>query len=127
NDPEKHLPNNRFNDGKCDPAGRFWAGTMAMNNSENGGSLYRIDTNHKVTPMIRQVRMSNGLAWSPNNKTMYYIDTPTKQIDAFDFNPDTGEIKNKRTVVTIPESEGVPDGMTIDEEGNLWVAQWGGY
>lgn len=126
-DPEKHLPKNRFNDGKCDPTGRFWAGTTAMNDSNNKGRLYCLDTKQKITSVINEVKMSNGLAWSPDNQTMYYIDTPTKEVAAFDFHLDTGNINNKRIVVTIPDEEGVPDGMTIDEEGNIWVAHWGGY
>lgn len=125
-DPERHLPNNRFNDGKCDPLGRFWAGTMSMHNEAAAGTLYCLGTNRKVRAMISGVSVSNGLAWSPDGRTMYFIDSPTKQVVAFDFDA-TGEIRNRRIAVNIPEGEGVPDGMTMDEEGYIWVAQWGGY
>lgn len=125
-DPETHLPNNRFNDGKCDPLGRFWAGTMSMNNEAEAGTLYCLNTNREVTAVVSGVSVSNGLAWSPDGRTMYFIDSPTKQVVAYDFDA-TGNISNRRVAVSIPEGEGVPDGMTIDEEGHIWVAQWGGY
>lgn len=126
-DPEKELPDNRFNDGKCDPAGRFWAGTMHLDENEPSGSLYVLDQNLQVKKMLSNITISNGLAWTDDHKTMYYIDSPTKQVVAFDYDLSTGSISNKRVVVTIPEGEGIPDGMTIDADGNLWVAQWGGY
>ncbi|MDO8685267.1 MAG: SMP-30/gluconolactonase/LRE family protein [Clostridiales bacterium] len=132
-DPEKHLPNNRFNDGKCDCMGRFWAGTMSNNENEGKGttspegSLYCLDVDLSVRYIFGNVTISNGITWSLDNKTMYYIDTPTRQVAAFDFSPDTGEINNKRTVITTPPDKGCPDGMTIDEEGMLWIALWGGY
>lgn len=126
-DPESDIPTNRFNDGKCDPAGRFWAGTMSLNNGGPVGALYCLDTDLNVQKKVDHVTCSNGLAWSSDHKTMYYIDTPTKQVVAFDYQVQNGEIDNKRVVVTIPEGEGAPDGMTIDREGMLWVAHWGGY
>lgn len=126
-DPEDDLTGNRFNDGKCDPAGRFWAGTMHIDEKEPTGSLYVLHTDLTVKKMLEDITISNGLAWSSDYKTMYYIDSPTKQVAAFDYDLQSGLISNKRTVVTIPEGEGIPDGMTIDAEGNLWVAQWGGY
>lgn len=125
-DPEPDLSGNRFNDGKCDPAGRFWAGTMSFNEQDPTGSLYRLDADLSVHQMLDQITISNGLAWTSDHKTMYYIDSPTKQVVAFDYDLDTGEIHNKRTVITIPDGEGVPDGMAIDSEDKLWVAQFGG-
>lgn len=119
--------NNRFNDGKCDAAGRFWAGTMPLEGSEPTGNLYCLDVNLNVRHVLGGIYCSNGIAWSADNKTMYYIDSPTRQVVAFDFNLSSGVIENKRVVVTIPEGEGLPDGMTIDSEGMLWVAQWDGY
>jgi sugar lactone lactonase YvrE len=125
--PERYLPNNQFNDGKCDSEGRFWAGTMEGNETKGAGSLYCLDVDHTVRKMVENVTVSNGLTWSPDNKTMYYIDTPTLQIVAFDFDGETGTIQNRRVVVDIPPQTGNPDGMTSDMEGMLWVAHWGGY
>lgn len=126
-DPEAHLPDNRFNDGKCDARGRFWAGTMSMNGKKEEGSLYCIDQDMTVRKMLGNVSVSNGISWSPDNSIMYYIDSLTKQVNAFDYELETGEISNPRVVVQIPEGQGVPDGMTTDTEGMLWIAQWGGY
>jgi len=131
--PEPHLTNNRFNDGKCDPVGRLWIGSMSMaendgsGSSPPAGSLYCLKPDGKIEKKLDGVTISNGLAWSPDNKTMYYIDSPTRKVVAFDYELSTGEITNGRTVVNIPEDEGIPDGMTIDSEGLLWVAHWGGW
>jgi len=126
-DPEPHRTDNRFNDGKCDSRGRFWAGTMAMSGAEPAGALYRLGTDGRVTTMLTGVSCSNGIAWSPDERTMYYIDSPTGRVEAFDFDPAEGTIANRRTVVEIPPGEGIPDGMTSDAEGRLWVAQWDGW
>jgi sugar lactone lactonase YvrE len=125
-DPEQDQPTNRFNDGKCDANGRFWAGTMNLNESEPTGSLYCMEEGH-VRKVLSDVTISNGIAWTKDNKTMYYIDTPTKQVVAFDFDLQHATLSNKRTVVTIPEGEGFPDGMNIDDEDMIWVAHWDGY
>lgn len=125
-DPEVHLPDNRFNDGKCDAAGRFWAGTMSLKGGKKVGSLYRLDPDHTVHKMLEEVTTSNGIAWSFDNDIMYYIDTPTGTVDAFDFDLETGTISNRRTVITFPDGVGKPDGMTADSDGMLWVAHWGG-
>ena len=118
-------PGLRFNDGKCDPAGRFWAGTMAYDQARGAAALYRLDANGQATRVLDGVTISNGLAWSLDGRTMYYIDTPTQRIDAFSFSAN-GEISDRRPVVRIPSDAGAPDGMTIDAEGGLWVALWGG-
>ncbi|MCL6456469.1 MAG: SMP-30/gluconolactonase/LRE family protein [Gorillibacterium sp.] len=125
--PVESIETNRFNDGKCDPAGRFWAGTMSTNGGEKQGTLYRLDLDQTVHPMIQAVTISNGLAWSADAKTLYYIDTPTNCVVAYAYHMETGEIASPRTVITFPQGEGYPDGMTIDEEGMLWVAHWGGW
>lgn len=126
-DPEADKPDQRFNDGKCDALGRFWAGTMPLSGGNPTGKLYRLDPDLRVTAMLDGIGCSNGLAWTSDNKTMYYIDSPTKKVMAYDYDLEKGEIRNPRTVVTIPEGGGVPDGMTIDTDGHLWVAQWGGW
>ncbi len=126
-DPEAGLPGNRFNDGKCDPAGRFWAGTMPLNEKEPTGSLYMLDTNLDVTLKVPNVTISNGLAWSSDGSVMYYIDTPTRYIVAYDFDITTGDISNKRIAVDVHHEKGYPDGMTIDTDGMLWVAYYGGW
>ncbi|MDQ3013062.1 MAG: SMP-30/gluconolactonase/LRE family protein [Acidobacteriota bacterium] len=126
-DPESHLPGNRFNDGKCDSRGRFWAGTTRINHDEPEGFLYRLDADLSVHRQLDNVWISNGLAWSPDDRTMYFIDSPTGEVIAFDFDAAAGEIGNERLVIEIPEGGGSPDGMTIDEEGMLWIALWDGW
>jgi len=125
---EADLPDNRFNDGKCDPSGRFYAGTML--HRETGvatGSLYCVEADGSFHRVLADVTISNGIGFSPDQRTMYYIDTPTYRVDAFDHDIQTGAISNRRPAVHIADGEGGPDGMTVDVEGNLWVAQWGGF
>lgn len=122
---EDEPANNRFNDGKCDPRGRFLAGTMDMGEDTPNGSLYSFE-GKSTTKLFSDVTISNGLAWSPDYKTLYYIDTPTHEVKAFDYDLDTGAIDNMRVVVSLSDSFGHPDGMTSDTQGNLWIAMWGG-
>lgn len=124
---EADDPRTRFNDGKCDPAGRFWAGTMAMTEKAPLGSLYALEADGTVRKMYSPVTTSNGICWSLDAKTMYYIDSPTREVAAFDYDVATGEIANKRTVIRFAPEDGSPDGMTIDADGNLWVALWDGW
>jgi sugar lactone lactonase YvrE len=126
-DPENHLLNNRFNDGKCDPAGRFWAGTMSFSEEAGAGNVYVIQNDLTSTKKIGEVSISNGMAWSADHKTFYYIDTPTCEIVAYDYEKSTGHISNKRMIIKIAEKDGYPDGMTIDNEGMLWIAHWEGW
>ncbi len=122
-DPEPDKPGNRFNDGKCDPAGRFWAGTMHLEKPRRPtGALYRLDADGSVHTMFRRVTVSNGIAWNRKADTMFYIDTPTEQVMAFDYDMVTGDIGNRRILCETAEFQGVPDGMAIDEADNLWVA-----
>jgi sugar lactone lactonase YvrE len=116
---------NRFNDGKCDPAGRFIAGTMDINEKDPTGSVYSFD-GKQVTKLFGGVTISNGLTWSPDHKTFYYIDTPIRKVQAFDYDLATGQIANPRTAIHVPASLGWVDGMTSDTDGNLWIALWGG-
>ena len=125
-DPEADISGNRFNDGKCDPAGRFWAGTMSMTGEEGAGTLYRLNSDGSIHPMVKGVSISNGIAWSADASRMYYIDTPTRKVMEYDYDNATGEIRNPRVALHVPEGMGAPDGMTIDAGGNLWVALWGG-
>jgi sugar lactone lactonase YvrE len=125
-DPERHLPDNRFNDGKCDARGRFWAGTMNTRGQPNRGSLYCLYPDLRLRTLVTGVGISNGIAWSSDQKTMYYIDTPTREVAAFDFDADTGDLSGRRVVIRVPDEKGKPDGMTIDTQGMLWVALYGG-
>lgn len=124
---EPGLDNNRFNDGKCDPEGRLWVGTMARSGIEGAGSLYMIGPDGSVQTKKKNVTCSNGMGWSPDRKTMYYIDTPTKKVVAFDYEAGAGEITNERVVVSLEKEDGFPDGMCVDAEGMIWVAMWEGW
>jgi sugar lactone lactonase YvrE len=124
--PREEPSTNRFNDGKCDPVGRLLAGTMDMAEREANGSLYSLTPDGQVTKLLGGTRISNGLAWSPDYKAFYYIDTPTREVKAFDYDLQTGQISNMRVAFYVPEELGWPDGMTSDTEGNLWIAMWGG-
>ncbi len=127
---EEDLPDNRFNDGKCDPQGRFWAGTMdAKHWDKPSGNLYRMERNRTVTKMQSQVICSNGSGWSPDGRTMYYTESFRYAIFAYDFDSATGAIANRRVFAEISEADrkagGFPDGMTVDAEGFVWSNQVG--
>ena len=122
---ETDLPNNRFNDGKCDPAGRFWAGSMAYDFAKGAGNLYCMEQDLSVRKVLPDVSISNGLVWTADQATIYYIDSLAFQIAAFDYDVATGQIANRRPVVQLPEAVGFLDGMSIDANGNLWVAIYG--
>ena len=119
---------NRANDGAVDPRGRLFQGTMS--NTEPGApvaALHRVDADGSARRVVSDVSISNGMGWSPDQSTMYYIDTLTFRVDRFDYDPDTGEIDGRRPFLTFDGSAGGPDGMTMDAEGCLWVAFFGGY
>jgi sugar lactone lactonase YvrE len=113
----------RMNDGGCDPDGRFYCGSMAYDVRAGAGKLYRLAADGSVRTVLAGVTISNGLAWSPDGTTAYYIDTPSQRVDRFDYD---GELTGRRTAVRIPPEAGAPDGMTVDADGRLWVAMWGG-
>jgi sugar lactone lactonase YvrE len=122
-DPEPDKkPDNRFNDGKCDPAGRFWAGTISTVRKTGDAALYMMDTEHKVHLKYANITNSNGLCWSTDTQTFYYIDTPSKKVRKFDFDNATGKISNESIAIDTREIAGSPDGMTIDSQDNLWIA-----
>lgn len=123
--PPRHPANNRFNDGKCAPDGRLWVGTMAYDIAKGAGTLWRCERDGSMTAMIDHVTISNGLVWDLKRRRFYYIDTPTRTIAAYTYDPEHGSISDRRVVVTSTEEDGFPDGMVMDEEGKLWVAHWG--
>jgi sugar lactone lactonase YvrE len=124
--PEQGVETNRFNDGKVDPAGRFWAGTMPFDGKDAVGALYRMDADRTVRKMIPNVTISNGLDWSADGRTFYFIDSRQHNIVAYDMNPESGDITNGREVHHFPRENTLPDGMSIDVEGMLWVAHYRG-
>lgn len=116
----------RLNDGKCDPAGRLWVGSMNWQQEKGKADLFMIQNDRSVTTKIDSVTISNGIVWTKDKKTMYYIDTPTSQIKAYDYDNATGNISNERVAVEVSTDLGFPDGMTIDAEDMVWVGMWNG-
>ena len=116
----------RCNDGKCDPAGRLWVGTMGFGAPKEAGTLYCVLPDGEVVPKLRKVTISNGIVWTSDKQYMYYNDTPTGRIARYRYDAASGEISFDGIAVVLPEGSGSPDGMTIDGNDNLWVAQWGG-
>jgi sugar lactone lactonase YvrE len=114
----------RMNDGNVDAAGRFFAGTMLDSGEAGGGRLYRLDPDHSLTAVLDPVSVSNGIDWSPDGRTVYYVDSLTRQVAAFDFDLETGAFSNRRVLARI--ASGFPDGLTVDTEGGIWVAIWDG-
>ncbi len=123
---EADRPDTRCNDGKCDPAGRFWVGTMVEGAARDTAALYCLDPELALRRRLDGVTLSNGLAWSGDGTRLYYIDTPRQRVDEFAFDAVTGELGARRVVLEIPPALGAPDGMTIDAEDQLWIALWGG-
>lgn len=123
--PEKGKIEARFNDGKVDRKGRLWAGTMTHQGASS--SLYRMDANLSVRQMESGITISNGVGWSPNNKIMYFVDSIRYVIYAYDFDFEKGSLSNRRAFVQLTESFGIPDGLTVDSEGFVWVAIYGGW
>ena len=115
-----------LNDGACDRAGRFWVGSKARDWVRRVGALFRYDLDGTLHRLDEGFQLSNGMGWSPDNRTMYFIDSAPREIYAYDFDLASGAIKNRRTLVRIAEEHGLPDGMTVDADGFLWVAQWSG-
>jgi len=115
----------RLNDGACDPAGRFWVGSMALDYTPQAGAFYRYSGDGRLDRVLEHVTLSNGLGWSPDGGTMYYIDSMAYRVDRFDFDLATGEISDRRPFIVIERGAGIPDGLAVDHEGCIWVALWG--
>lgn len=124
-DTEAEKKDARFNDGAVDPEGRFWAGTMTPEGATS--SLYRLDPDYSVRTMATGLTISNGIGWSPDHRTMYHTDTGRKVIHAYDYDPATGSIENRRDFVSAAGEDGFPDGLTVDAEGFVWSAFYGGW
>jgi sugar lactone lactonase YvrE len=116
----------RFNDAGVDPAGRVWVGSMHTEETEPLGELYRLDAGGTLTTIVKGVTVSNGLGWSPDGTRMYYVDSPMRRVDVFDYDSATGEAFKRRVFADLSAFDGVPDGLTIDADGCVWVATWGG-
>ncbi|MDX1617888.1 MAG: SMP-30/gluconolactonase/LRE family protein [Balneolaceae bacterium] len=124
--PEPESSNSRFNDGKCDPEGRFWSGTLTYDFKRGAGSLYCLDTDLKVKRKLQNVTIPNGMAWDTGKQLFYFIDSPNRKIYSFRYDRETGSLSDRSVIRAIDESMGFPDGMTIDREGALWVALYEG-
>ena len=121
-----HGDDVRANDGACDPAGRLFVGTMALDERPGGGALYRYTAEAGLERVLDAVTLSNGLGWSPDGTRMYYVDSPTRRVDVFDYDPATGEPGTRRPFARIADEDGIPDGLAVDGEGGVWVALYGG-
>jgi sugar lactone lactonase YvrE len=117
--------NARLNEGGCDPQGRFYVGSLRYDFRTGGGQLYRVDLDGTVSVVLPEVTISNGLEWSPDGSLAYYADTPTRRVDVFDHDPTSGPV-NRRPLVGLRDGVGNPDGLTVDAEGGIWVALYGG-
>jgi sugar lactone lactonase YvrE len=116
----------RMNDAACDPQGRFWAGSVARDQQAGAAALYRLDRDGHSAMILTGLTISNGLGWSPDGRTMYLVDSGPGVVHAFRFEPEVGTISDDRLLINVPEQVGSPDGMTVDADGDLWVAIYGG-
>jgi sugar lactone lactonase YvrE len=123
---EPHRSDTRMNDGACDSRGRLWAGSMSLAGDTRTAALYRLDADLAVTCVLPGVSVSNGIGWSPDDRLMYHVDTPRRRIDVYEFDAASGAIGNRRAAIAVAPEDGRPDGLTVDAEGGIWVALWGG-
>jgi sugar lactone lactonase YvrE len=121
-------PDTRGNDAAVDPWGHLWAGTMRYDEAAGGGSLRRVAPDGSFSVVVPDAAVSNGIGWSPDHRTMYYIDSPTRRVDRFDVDPADGSVRDRRPFVELTaDTPGFPDGMTVDADGCVWVALWDGW
>ncbi len=126
-DPEAHILDNRFNDGKCDRAGRMWAGSMSLDASHPNGSLYAVSGDLSFAGVDNGFTVANGLDWTPDGRTFYFVDSAPGRIYAYDFDLSAGALSNRRIFAEIASQEGRPDGLAVDSEGFVWCAIWDGW
>jgi sugar lactone lactonase YvrE len=119
---ERDRPHHRMNDAKCDSRGRMLSGTFSLKFERGAGALYRIDPDLTLTCLLPGVSVSNGIGWSPDERTLYFVDTSSRGIDAFDYDIETGAIANRRRFVQLAREEGFPDGLAVDAQGHVWLA-----
>jgi sugar lactone lactonase YvrE len=124
---EEERTGTRTNDGACDAAGRLWVGTMSIDERSPLGGLYRVGADLSVTTVLSGTTISNGLGWSPFGDRFYFIDSPTRRVDAFDFDPESGALEGRRRFTAVEVEGAVPDGLAVDAEGGVWVALHGGW
>jgi sugar lactone lactonase YvrE len=122
---EADRPDQQLNDGACDRHGRFWVGTASVSRRPGTSALYRLSADHRVEEVLPGVTMSNGLGWSPDDRVFYYVDSAAQRLDVFDHDPDSGELRGRRMLVSIPREVGIPDGLAVDSDGCVWLAIWG--
>jgi sugar lactone lactonase YvrE len=122
--PESERPGNRYNDGKCDRMGRLWVGTLDMGTAANRGNLFRVEADGTWKKMDSGFTVANGMGWSPDNRRMYFTDSMRRTVYTYDFDLRAGDISHRRPLITLEASDGTPDGLTVDEEGCIWVAIW---
>jgi sugar lactone lactonase YvrE len=115
-----------MNDAACDQAGRMFAGTKAEDDTPGAGALYRLDTDHRLTTVLTGVTISNGIGWSPDERLMYYVDSPTRTVDVLDYDRAVGAVADRRPFAELERGSGVPDGLAVDADGGVWVAVWNG-
>ncbi len=126
---ERDIGGRRVNDGRCDGAGRFWAGSMAWDRTVGAGTLYRLEAVGGAlvpSPVLGGITIANGIDWSPDGTLMYYVDSPTQRIDVFDFDVHAGTLANRRGFAAIAQQDGLPDGLVVDADGGVWLALFGG-
>jgi sugar lactone lactonase YvrE len=123
---ERERRDTRMNDGACDSRGRFWAGTMSLQGDTRSAGLYRLDPDLRVTRVLPGISVSNGIGWSPDGTLLYHVDSPRRRVDVYDFEAGAGRVRGRRSVIPVPAELGLPDGLTVDAEGGIWIALWGG-